>query len=90
MPRHAELAELELPEFGLPTVEPVIPPETYLARIEALSGKARDAGYDSFVVYGDREHFANLAWLTGYDPRFEEALLILDLEGMRKAPARRR
>ena len=84
MPRHAELAELELPEFGLPTVEPVIPPETYLARIEALSGKARDAGYDSFVVYGDREHFANLAWLTGYDPRFEEALLILDLKGCGK------
>ena len=29
------------------------------------------------VVYGDREHFANIAYLTGFDPRFEEALLIL-------------
>ena len=29
------------------------------------------------VVYADREHFANLAYLTGFDPRFEEALLIL-------------
>jgi hypothetical protein len=29
------------------------------------------------VVYGDRDHFANLAYLTGYDPRFEESLLIL-------------
>jgi Xaa-Pro aminopeptidase len=29
------------------------------------------------VVYGDREHSANLAFLTGFDPRFEEALLIL-------------
>jgi Xaa-Pro aminopeptidase len=28
-------------------------------------------------VYGDREHSANLAWLTGFDPRFEEAVLIL-------------
>jgi hypothetical protein len=29
------------------------------------------------IVYGDREHFANLAWLTGLDPRFEEAVLII-------------
>src|SRR4029077_267549 len=28
------------------------------------------------VVYADREHFANLAYLTGFDPRFEEALLV--------------
>jgi hypothetical protein len=29
------------------------------------------------VVYGDREHFANLAWLTQMDPRFEEMLLVI-------------
>jgi len=34
------------------------------------------------VVYGDREHFANLAYLTGFDPRFEEALLIIPLREM--------
>ncbi|MGH3228401.1 MAG: hypothetical protein ACRDOA_07455, partial [Streptosporangiaceae bacterium] len=28
-------------------------------------------------VYADREHFANLSYLTGYDPRFEESLLIM-------------
>jgi len=33
------------------------------------------------VVYGDREHFANLAWMTGFDPRFEEALLVVGGEG---------
>jgi len=32
------------------------------------------------VVYADREHFANLAWLTGFDPRFEEALLIVRMK----------
>lgn len=37
----------------------------------------RAAGLSHLVVYADREHFANLAWLTGFDPRFEEALLIL-------------
>ena len=39
--------------------------------------RASAAGYDALLVYGDREHFANLAYLTGYDPRFEEALLVL-------------
>jgi Xaa-Pro aminopeptidase len=34
-------------------------------------------GYDRLVVYADREHSANLAWLTGFDPRFEEALLVV-------------
>jgi Xaa-Pro aminopeptidase len=33
------------------------------------------------VVYGDREHFANLAYLTGFDPRFEEALLVIARQG---------
>ncbi len=78
---HAELSELNLPNFGLPMMEPVIPATTYLKRIEALKDKAREAGYNSFVVYGDREHFANIAWLTGYDPRFEEALLVIDVKG---------
>ena len=29
------------------------------------------------AVYGDREHSANLLFLTGFDPRFEEGLLLL-------------
>src|SRR5690606_10235716 len=29
------------------------------------------------LVYADREHSANLSYLSGFDPRFEEALLIL-------------
>ena len=40
-------------------------------------------GLDVAVVYADREHSANLAYLTGFDPRFEEAILIV-AEG--KAP----
>ena len=35
------------------------------------------ANLDALVIYGDREHFANLAWLTGYDPRFEESVAVL-------------
>src|SRR4051794_22138914 len=80
MYRPVELATLALPNFGLPTVEPVIPATLYRTRLEQLVTRARAEGFDVFVVYGDREHFPNLTYLTGYDPRFEEALLIIDLK----------
>ncbi|MCY4061518.1 MAG: aminopeptidase P family N-terminal domain-containing protein [Chloroflexi bacterium] len=77
MTSRVELAEIKLPEFGLPSLQPAIPLATYEARLNAAWTRAAEAGYDALLVYGDREHFANLAYLTGYDPRFEEALLIL-------------
>lgn len=77
MTSRVELAEIELPEFGLPSVQPAIPLATYEARMDAARTRASAAGYDALLVYGDREHFANLTYLTGYDPRFEEALLVL-------------
>src|SRR6266852_270997 len=72
-----ELAEIVLPEFGLPREEPTVPAATFEERIAAARQRASAAGYDVLMVYADREHFANLAYLTGFDPRFEEALLIL-------------
>jgi len=32
---------------------------------------------DVMIVYGDREHFGNITYLAGYDPRFEESILIV-------------
>jgi Xaa-Pro aminopeptidase len=72
----ARLATIELPDFGMPDGEPEIPSGTYAARLERLRSAADGEGYDRIVVYADREHSANLAWLTGFDPRFEEAILI--------------
>jgi hypothetical protein len=71
------LAPIVLPDFGLPTSEPQVPSAVYEKRIADAQARARKSGLDVLIVYGDREHFANLAYLTGYDPRFEEALLIL-------------
>lgn len=76
-----ELKALDLPAYGLPTVEPLVPNEEYAARVEAARARMRDARLDVLVVYGDREHFANLAYLTGYDPRFEESLCVLPRKG---------
>src|SRR5690606_16472375 len=66
-----------LPDFGVPASRPALPREVFAARFAALSAARRRAAFDALVIYADREHCANLAWLTGFDPRFEEALLIL-------------
>ena len=58
-------------------VGPEVPASLYPVRVEALRGRADARGYDRIVVYADREHSANLSFLTGFDPRFEEAILVL-------------
>ncbi len=73
----ARLAEVRLPEFGVSEFAPEVPAATYAARLEALRERAERAGYDRLVVYADREHSANLAFLSGFDPRFEEAILVV-------------
>jgi len=77
----ARLAEVDLPDFGMPETAPEIPASTYAARLERLRARMDEDGYDRIVVYADREHSANLAYLTGFDPRFEEALLVVGPEG---------
>ncbi|MBX3578110.1 MAG: M24 family metallopeptidase [Rhizobiaceae bacterium] len=71
------LEHVALPEFGEPTVQPSLPRGLFERRIEALLALGRRAGIDAFAIYGDREHAANVAFLSGYDPRFEETLLII-------------
>ncbi|HEX9550497.1 MAG TPA: aminopeptidase P family N-terminal domain-containing protein, partial [Candidatus Limnocylindrales bacterium] len=77
----ARLAVLDLPTFPRAEVAPELPPSIYPARLERLRERAEARGYDRLVVYADREHSANLAWLTGFDPRFEEAILVLGATG---------
>lgn len=79
--RKARLAELALPDFGMPDVQPEIPADTYATRVARLRERAEKAGYDRLVVYADREHSAGISYLTGFDPRFEEAILVLGPSG---------
>ncbi len=71
------LIDAKLPDFGVPRERPELPRATHVARLNALARARRQAGLDALVLYADREHCANLVWLTGFDPRFEEALLVL-------------
>ncbi len=41
----------------------------------------RKKDIDILVIYGDREHGANFGYLTGFEPRFEESLLVLHKNG---------
>jgi hypothetical protein len=69
-----ELAHVGFPPLDAADELPKIEPEEYERRMAALAA-AVDA--DWVVTYGDREHVGNLAFLCGFDPRFEEALLVL-------------
>ena len=71
------LIDAALPAFGVPRVRPELDSAIYTQRLAALIRARRAAGLDALVVYADREHVANLAYITGFDPRFEEALLVM-------------
>lgn len=60
---------------------PVLSPPIYEGRLGRFAELCERRGLDHVVVYADREHSANLSYLTGFDPRFEEAMLIAGTSG---------
>lgn len=72
-----ELRQVDLPDFGIPNERPTIPDHLFAERFVRFRQQMISNGYDFAIVYADREHSANLAYLTGFDPRFEEAVLIV-------------
>jgi len=78
--RH-RLVEVDWPEFGLAERPPSVEASELEGRLEALRAAMASQGLTHLIVYADREHFANMAYLTNFDPRFEEAVLIVAREG---------
>lgn len=68
------LASVRLPDFGPLGEKQRIPAEVYDTRVRTAYDKA---GCDWLAIYADREHFGNMAFLTGFEPRFEEAFLLV-------------
>lgn len=54
---------------------------TMAARRERVLAAMDGLGLDVLAVYADREHGDNYEYLTGYSPRFEEAVLVLHADG---------
>lgn len=79
-----ELDTVDLPRFGVEPHLPALPIDEYRRRLEGIEARLREERLDVLVVYADREHAANLEFLTGFDPRFEEAVLLLDGRGARR------
>ncbi|UCC65459.1 MAG: hypothetical protein JSV36_10620 [Anaerolineae bacterium] len=79
--RKHRLIEIEWPQFGQCGPPPRPAAAEFEARIEAARSAMEALSLTHLVVYGDREHFANLAYLTGFDPRFEEAVLVVARQG---------
>ena len=73
----SRLAPIDLPEFGMPSAMPQLPAPVYSARLDRLRSRMVAENWDRLVVYADREHSANLSYLSGFDPRFEEAMMLL-------------
>ena len=55
--------------------------EDYLFRIGLLSEKMARDKIDIALIVGDREHFSNIEYFSGYDCRFEESMLAIPAEG---------
>ena len=74
------LKQIPAPEFAFVESRSGVPAEEYEHRLTALYQAAQA---DWVAVYADREHYANLVYLLNFDPRFEEALLLLGPGGRR-------
>ncbi len=78
------LVEVRLPDFGRSKSCPEIPADIYRRRWDWVLERMACDQLDILAVFADREHFANIAYLTGFDPRFEESLLLVDKSGKMK------
>lgn len=55
--------------------------ETQRERLRRVLHGMRQHGLDALVIYADKEHGGNFEYLSGFIPRFEEALLIVAKSG---------
>jgi hypothetical protein len=75
-----KLIEMNWPDFGVGDPPPPAGLAEIKNRISLVRARMEQKGFSHLIVYGDREHFANIMYVTGLDPRYEEAILILGLD----------
>jgi len=59
--------------------------ETLLSRKNKILAGMVEDDFDALIIYADKEHGGNFEYLTGFIPRFEEGLLILEKNGQATA-----
>ncbi|WP_313684757.1 M24 family metallopeptidase [Pantoea sp.] len=60
---------------------PVIPDEVMHQRLANVLSAMGAQGLEFLVIYADKEHGGNFEYLSGFIPRFEEALLVISAQG---------
>jgi Xaa-Pro aminopeptidase len=69
------------PVFELPERPADLCGAVYDLRKQRTLNAMKANGLDVIIVYADREHGSNFGYLTGFEPRFEEAVLVLHQDG---------
>ena len=69
------------PETSVGLVPVDLTADTWNERLQKIRSRMKAEAMDALAVYGDREHGGNFAYLTGFEPRFEEAVLVLRQDG---------
>lgn len=72
---------VKLPECDCTNIPVQLTDETMKERLNKVLDRMNCENFDSLVIYADLEHGNNFEYLTGFLPRFEEALLILNTNG---------
>jgi hypothetical protein len=76
-PRNIRMKDLPEPCSELPQSLPVLSRDRYAARLSKFRQAMKINNLEAVVIYGDREHYANFKYFVGFEPRFEEALLVI-------------
>lgn len=69
--------EIFPPEKDCSKLPVMLTNETMKKRYQKVINKMVEKKYDAIVIYADLEHGSNFEYLTGFLPRFEEALLVM-------------
>ncbi|MBO0460830.1 M24 family metallopeptidase [Enterococcus sp. DIV1298c] len=77
---------IQLTTLPKPTIFPDVAPvfltdATITERVNKTIERMRVEAIDLLVIYADKEHGSNFEYFTGFIPRFEEGLLLLDQTG---------
>lgn len=74
------LKEIIWPDFGKDALPVSFSADELTARVNQTREMMERYQLTHLIIYADKEHFANLKYLLNYEPKFEEAVLVLDLK----------
>lgn len=76
-----KLSNVKMPKIRFNPNTVILSDKTIQERKAKLLEKMKEKDLDIVIVYADREHGANFEYLTGFIPRFEEALMLVTRDG---------